>query len=73
MKMHKAFMSLIAHKSSAFQLLAYEYFYRKQIQSKFKAFSKVTLSYSANPYKLSKLMRLSLFLWYLECSVKSIP
>ncbi|NQY79662.1 MAG: hypothetical protein HRT47_05055 [Candidatus Caenarcaniphilales bacterium] len=59
MKMHKAFTSLTAHKSSAFQLLAYEYFYRKINQSKFRAFTKLTLSYSANPYKLSKFMRLS--------------
>lgn len=59
MKMHRAFMNLVAHKTSAFQLLAYEYFYRKVNQSKFRAFTKLTLSYSANPYKLSKFMRLS--------------
>lgn len=59
MKMHRAFMNLVAHKSSAFQLLAYEYFYRKIIQSKFRAFTKLTLNYSSNPYKLSKFMRLS--------------
>ena len=59
LKMQAAFMNLVAHRSKAFQLLAYEYFYRKLIRSKFKAFTGIICGYSANPYKLSKIMRIS--------------
>ena len=59
MKMHKSFLASVAHKSAAFQLLAYEYFFRKQNQVKLRAFSRLCMKYSFNPYKLSKLMRIS--------------
>jgi hypothetical protein len=62
-KMHKKFLSLIFDESSSFQLLAYDFFYRKQLENNYKIFSSLALEYANRPYKLAKFISLSPYLF----------
>jgi len=58
-RMHAAFILLVKDQSYSFQLLAYDFFYRKQLENNYKSFSVLALEYASNPYKLAKFISLS--------------
>jgi hypothetical protein len=62
-KMHKSFLGLVSSQSCSFQLLAYDFFYRKQLENNYKIFSSLALEYANRPYKLAKFISLSPYLF----------
>ena len=58
-RMHEAFIFLVKEQSYSFQLLAYDFFYRKQLENNYKSFSVLALEYASNPYRLAKFISLS--------------
>jgi hypothetical protein len=62
-KMHKRFLNLVSSQSCSFQLLAYDFFYRKQLENNYKIFSSLALEYANRPYKLAKFISLSPYLF----------
>jgi hypothetical protein len=62
-KMYKRFLNLVSSQSCSFQLLAYDFFYRKQLENNYKIFSSLALEYANRPYKLAKFISLSPYLF----------